>query len=160
MTVPQLDHQVFTPGPARDYAAHAIEIAKMYPDYGKMLMEQQNAAVQRQAAIQKYQNDAIKAQAFLEMYPEMKAAQIAKLRAQTAQSQAIADTTPGLRDAQIAKMRAITAGYGPADESVAKRITGGGFQPPALGAEDTDTAVKGEPVVTPEPSAGVDTDTY
>lgn len=102
MAVPTLDHQVFTPGAPRDYVGHALQIASMYPDYGKMVRESQQAEMQKQALQLKYQTDLQKAQQFLDLYPDYRDAQIAQLRARTAQANATADTMPMSKAAQAA----------------------------------------------------------
>lgn len=109
MTVPTLDKTVFTPGAPRDYVGHAIEIAKMYPDYGKMMQDARKAEQERQAMQLKYETDKQKAQQFLDLYPHYRDAQIAQLDARTALANAQAATTPGLRDAQIARLNAQAA---------------------------------------------------
>ena len=88
LVVPKLDNQVFTPGAPRDYVSHALQIASMYPNYGKMMNDARNAEMQNQAMKLKYQTDLQKAQQFLDMYPDYRDAQIAQLRAKTAQAQA------------------------------------------------------------------------
>ena len=105
ITVPQLDRQVFTPGAGRDYVGHALQIAQAFPDYGKMFRDAQAAEIQRQAALLKYQTDLQKAQQFIDLYPEYRAAQIAQLRARAAQAQSMADTLPAYRNEQIAELQ-------------------------------------------------------
>ena len=152
INVPTLDHQVFTPGPARDYVGHALEIAKMYPDYAKQFQQAQAAEIARQQALLKYQTDAQKAQAFLDMYPDYRAAQIAQLRARAAQ----AEGQIPLYAAHADYYRSRSA---PVDPNIMKGITGEGFQPPPLGAEDAAPAPAAPATPTPAPAPGVDTST-
>lgn len=146
MTVPTLDHTVFTPGPARDYAAHALQIAREFPDYAKQFREAQAAEMQRQIALQKYQNDALKAQAFLDMYPEYRAAEIAKFRGQAANYQMMADTMPGYRDAQIGMMKAKQRMYSDTtDPALLDPLKPNVKPPPIGGAAATGGAGAAEP---------------
>lgn len=89
LVVPQLDKQVFTPGQPRDYVSHALQIASMYPNYGKMMNDARTQEMQNQALQLKYQTDLQKAQQFLDLYPDYRDAQIAQLRAKANQANAM-----------------------------------------------------------------------
>lgn len=152
-----LDNTVFTAPPARDYVGHALQIAKMFPDYGEEIRKAQAHQAQQQALQLKYQTDLQKAQQYLELYPEYRDAQIAQLRARAAQANAQAQFQPGLLQAhaELFRARAKQAGQTP-DAAALSEINGGTLEaPPGYTAPGAVAAPAVAPAVAPE-GAGVD----
>jgi hypothetical protein len=85
MYVPTLDHTVFQAPAPRNYG----DLVVRPKDYMAEFNKQRDAEMQRQIALQKYQQDLLKSQQYLEMYPDYRDAQTAELRARTARANAM-----------------------------------------------------------------------
>ena len=92
MYVPQLDKTVFTAPMPRDYMSAAIDIANKRPDYMQKFNDARKASMERQILQQKYEQDLLKSQQYLEMYPDYRDAQTAELRARAAKANAMRAT--------------------------------------------------------------------
>lgn len=109
-----LDNTVFTAPQPRDYVGHAIEINKMFPDYGQKIQQALRSQAEQQALALKYKTDLQKAQAYIDLYPEYRDAQIAELKARAAKANAEAQYSPDEHAAKASYWRARAATSGTA----------------------------------------------